>query len=176
MWLLVCGSADLVQPMRRLLALDQSSKITGWSVFDNQQNLIDFGHFTITDSDIGVRLEKIRNEVARLISDYDIDYLIMEDIQYQPNVGGNIQTFKVLAEVFGVIYELATELDIPSSSVLAAQWRSVVGIKGKVRVEQKKNAQQYISKTYALTPTEDEADSICIGIYYFKSQNNYNWE
>lgn len=174
----VYGSEDLVLLMHRLLALDQSSRITGWSIFDGNGNLLDFGHFSVDDNDVGVRLEKIRNYVARLISDYNIDYLIMEDIQYQTNVAGNVQTFKVLAEVFGVIYELATELDIPNSSVLAVQWKSVLSIKGKARAEQKKNAQTYVINTYNIKPTQDEADSICIGTYYFKNQKteDYNWD
>jgi len=47
----------------------------------------------------------------------------------------NVSTFKILAEVFGVIYELATELEIPNTPVLAGTWKSTLGIKGKTRPE-----------------------------------------
>jgi hypothetical protein len=46
----------------------------------------------------------------------------------------------VLAEVFGVIYELVTEMKLKNSAVLASSWKSTLGIKGKDRSEQKRNA------------------------------------
>ena len=36
----------------------------------------------------------------------------------------NVQTFKTLAEVFGVIYETVLELQLPCSAVLASVWKS----------------------------------------------------
>ena len=90
--------------MTKILALDQSSRITGWAVFEDDK-LIDSGKFTVSDDDIGIRLVKIRKKVLELISQFEIDKVYFEDIQLQGNVTNNVQTFKVLAEVFGVIYE-----------------------------------------------------------------------
>ena len=90
--------------MSKLLALDQSSRITGYAVFENAK-LIHYGKFSVDDDDIGVRLLKIRQNVHNLIEKYDINELVFEDIQLQNNVQNNVQTFKTLAEVFGVIYE-----------------------------------------------------------------------
>lgn len=47
----------------------------------------------------------------------------------------NVQTFKALAEVFGVLYELCIEINIPVSAVLAGTWKSTLGIKGRTRPE-----------------------------------------
>lgn len=77
----------------------------------------------------------------------------------------NVQTFKVLAEVFGVVYELVTELEIPHTAVVAGTWKSALGIKGKSRPEQKRNAQAYVVSTYGVKATQDESDAICIGSY-----------
>ena len=52
----------------------------------------------------------------------------------------NVQTFKVLAEVFGVIYELVISLGLPYQVVFSGTWKSTCVIKGKARDEQKKNA------------------------------------
>jgi hypothetical protein len=60
---------------------------------------------------------------------------VFEDIQLQNNVQNNVQTFKTLAEVFGVIYELATELDLRNSAVLASSWKSTLKVRGKDRPE-----------------------------------------
>ena len=154
----------------KLLALDQASKTTGYAIFDNDK-LIKCGHFTCNDNDLGIRLLKIREFVDKTIDEYNINQVIMEDIQLEENRGNNVQTFKILAEVFGVIYELLIEKDIKVDAVLAVQWRSKLGIKGKLRPEQKRNAQLYIQNKYGLMPTEDEADAACIG-NYFLYQNN----
>ncbi len=149
--------------MANLLALDQSSKTSGYSVFIDGK-LTDFGKFTIEDTDLGIRLCKIKSKILELIAEYDIDEIIFEDIQLQMNVQQNVQTFKVLAEVYGLIEQLATELKIPHKSYLAASWKSQLNIKGKDRAEQKRNAQKYVLDTYNIKCTQDEADAICIGV------------
>jgi len=50
-----------------------------------------------------------------LISKYEIDEVVFEDIQFQKSVNGvsvpeNVKTFKTLAMVFGIVYELCVEL------------------------------------------------------------------
>ena len=148
--------------MRNILALDQSSKITGYSVFKNG-TLQTYGKFTFEDADLGERLCKIKNKVIELINEYDIEELIFEDIQLQSNIQQNVQTFKILAEVYGLIEHTASELKIPHRSYLASHWKSQLGIKGKDRVEQKRNAQAYVLEKYGVKCTQDEADAICIG-------------
>ena len=59
------------------------------------------------------RLYYIRKKVRQLIEENDIDTVVLEDIQMQGNVVNNVQTFKTLAEVFGVISELLVEMNIP---------------------------------------------------------------
>ena len=116
-------------------------------------------------ANIGDRLEFIRNKIRKLIEDNQIDEVIMEDIQMQGNVVNNVQTFKILAEVFGVISELLVEMKIPQSAVLASSWKSALGIKGRARAEQKQNAQKWVVDTYSVKPTQDECDAICIGAH-----------
>lgn len=148
----------------RLLALDQASRTSGYAIFDDGK-LIDFGTFTYDDTDIGVRLHKIRNKVDSLICDNNIDKVVFEDIQLQGNVANNVQTFKTLAEVFGVIYELVTALNINHEAVLSSSWKSTLNIKGRTRPEQKKNAQTWVMNTYGVKPSQDASDAICIGAH-----------
>lgn len=61
-----------------------------------------------------------------------------------------MQTFKALAEVFGVLFETFEELDIPHDAVLATTWRSKLGIKGSNRPAQKKAAQEYVKEKYGI--------------------------
>ena len=86
--------------MSNILALDQSSRCSGFSVFENGK-LLTYGKFTFEDADLGERLCKIKNKILELIEQYNIDELIFEDIQLQNNITQNVQTFKTLAEVYG---------------------------------------------------------------------------
>lgn len=61
------GSAQREPPMPDiLLALDQASQTSGYSVFTDGK-LTEYGKFTFDDADVGHRLTKIRNKVISLI-------------------------------------------------------------------------------------------------------------
>lgn len=153
----------------RVLALDQASRISGWAVFDNGE-LYNYGKFSATQVDVGDRLHYIRKEVIGLIDKFDIDEVVFEDIQLQGNVANNVQTFKALAEVFGVLHELFVEMKMPRTAVLSTVWKSTLGIKGRDRTAQKKAAQAWVKKTYGVKPTQDECDAICIGAHYINNK------
>ena len=162
--------------MSKLLALDQASRITGYAIFDGDK-LIHYGKITANSDDVGDRLVYIRNEVNKLIDEYSINEIVLEDIQLQNNVVNNVQTFKTLAEVFGVLYELAAERKIKNSAVLASSWKSTLGIKGRDRAAQKRAAQEYVVNTYSVKPTQDECDAICIGAHMVKNKDlSFNWD
>lgn len=148
--------------MANLLALDQASKVSGYAVFNPEGELIAYGKFIADVEDLGERLVFIKNKVAELIEKYNIDQVVMEDIQQQENV----QTFKVLAEVFGVIYEYLTEIKMPNTSVLACEWRKTLKIPGYKRAEQKRNTQTWAANEYGVKATQDECDAIAIGTHY----------
>ena len=158
-----------------ILALDQSSKTTGWAIF-KEGKLIDSGIFSFTDKKISMRLVKIKNKILKFIQEYKVDEVILEDIQLQTEVTNNVQTFKALAEVYGVITETLEELKIPFETVYATVWKSKLGIKGYNRSVQKKNAQKYVSEIFKKEVSEDESDAICIGDYKLKIQNEMNWD
>ena len=86
----------------------------------------------------------------------------------------NVQTFKALAEVFGVLYELCIDISVPVGAVLAGTWKSTLGIKGKTRPEQKRAAQVWVEQTYGIKATQDEVDAICIGAHDVR-QNINEW-
>ena len=157
-----------------ILALDQSSRITGYSVFQDGK-LIQSGIIKLTNSDIGIRLVQLRNTIIEYIKKWNIDYVIYEDIQLQNSATNNVETFKILAEVIGVLEELFNELNIPHGAVLSTVWKSAVGVKGRYRADQKKNAQLLVKNTYGLDVSEDESDAICIGTYYTTKKQDFDW-
>lgn len=159
--------------MSRLLALDQASKVTGWAIFEDGK-LEKYGKICLDDPNIDTRLVQLRQNIWALIESENIDEVVFEDIQQQNNVANNVQTFKVLAEVYGVVSELLQEFHIPHSTVLAASWKSTLSIKGRSRAEQKKNAQLYVEQNYSVHVIQDIADAICIGTHHIK-QNQCAW-
>ena len=157
----------------RLLALDQASKCTGWAIFEDGE-LKSYGKISLDNPNTDIRLVQLRQGIQTLVADYNIDEVIFEDIQQQNNVANNVQTFKVLAEVYGVVSELLQEIQIPHSTVLAASWKSTLGIKGRTRAEQKKNAQLYVEQNYGIYVIQDIADAVCIGTHHIK-KNKCAW-
>ena len=145
----------------RLLALDQASRTCGWAIFDNQ-DLINSGTFTLKSDDIGERLVQYRQYLSELTDKYEIDEVAFEDIQMQGQVN-NVQTFKILAEVFGVTQEYLAEQNYFYHIISSNTWKSKLQIKGRTRPEQKKNAQAYVLEHYNKKVSQDESDAICIG-------------
>ena len=154
--------ADLDRLVSNLLALDQSSTTTGYSIFKDGNPVV-VSHFTAKGTDLGSRLEQLRNKIIELINEYEIDEVVFEDIQLQND---NIKTYKILAEVIGVLEETLIEMHIPYEIIPPIVWKAGVKIAGKGRAEEKKLAQKYVLNNYNYSVTEDEADAICIGKYF----------
>ena len=162
----------------KILALDQSSKITGWAIFADG-TLQEYGKFDAENAgaDIGKRLTYIREKVTALINKYNIQKVLIEEIQLQNTVGNNVVTYKKLAYVQAVLIQMLDELKLPYELIASSSWKSTLGIRGRARAEQKKNAQLYVNTTYSIKATQDECDAICIGTHYSKkpSEEGFDW-
>ncbi len=192
----------------KILAIDQASKISGWSVFENGE-LIEYGKVTFNDDDFILRVSKLRSWLNEFIDDNSIEKVILEDIQLQIDkesqqvVYGegnivNVQTFKKLAGLQAVLYELCLSKDIPveiyhssawkSTCKITGQhrqeqkspveiyhssaWKSTCKITGQHRQEQKRSAQNYILNKYGVKVIQDIADAICLGEHACSTSNN----
>lgn len=162
----------------KLLALDQASHTTGYAIFQDGTPIV-ISHFEAQGEDLGKRLEQIRNKIIELVQQYNIDTVAFEDIQLQ-DVKGNkevgIKTFKMLAEVFGVVHELVNELDVDYYIIPPIVWKATFKIAGKGRTAEKKMAQRWVIDNYGLRCTEDEADAACLGTHVIKNlESNFDW-
>lgn len=166
-----------VLQMSKILALDQSSRTTGFTVLDDGKIEV-VSHFECIGDDLGDRLVQLRTHIDELIQQYNIDEVVFEDIQLQ-DVNGNketgIKTFKILAEAFGVVHEYLTENKIKFNVAQPIKWKAHFKIAGKGRTQEKKLAQAYVLKTYNIKCTEDEADSLCIALYHYNTTNVFDW-
>lgn len=150
--------------MKRTLALDQASRMTGWAVFDNKK-LIGYGHFSISaNKTIGERLEAFIREFNVLIETYHPEKIYFEGIQYQ----NNAETYKKLAMIQAMIIYWTKSKKIDSLELTPSHWRSIIkdnhGIKfGRTRIEQKQKSQEFVKDFFNSIVSEDEADAICLG-------------
>ena len=165
-----------------ILALDQSTKNTGYAIYKNG-NLIKANYIS-PDGDYLFRIVKLlqwlRKITQELLKEGTLKVLI-EEIQLQQIPGTsrdvNVKTFKQLAHVQGAILEYLTENNISYDIISSSTWKSLCGIKGRNRQEQKKNAQNYVENTFGIKVNQDTADAICIGkSYIIEQQKDFNWE
>lgn len=153
-----------------LLALDQASAVSGYAIFEDGK-LIKHGTFSVDDEKIATRLVKIKKNVLELISNFNVTRVALEDIQLQKNV----ETYKALAQVLGVLTETLEEQKIPYEIVYSSSWKSNLRITGSKRQEQKRNAQKYVLETYGIKTTQDACDAICIGTHILKPITGLSW-
>lgn len=146
--------------MSKILALDQATQTTGYSVWDNGQ-MIAQGKFTCGGSDVAARIHDVKLHIIALVQKYGIDKLYIEDIQLENQFG--VTTYKILAELIGVIQEFAIENQLQLEIVSSATWRHTCGVRGKKREDKKANAQKHVLEKYGLKVSDDEADAICLG-------------
>lgn len=152
----------------RILALDQSTHITGWALFEDG-NLISYGKWEAKGNHTTIRISDTKNWLDYQISNLSIDEVCIEDIQLQRNGGmdadgeENVLTFKTLAQLQGVLKNYLYENGIIYKVVPVASWRALSDIKGRNRTERKKSAQLKVEKLYGITANIDSAEAILIG-------------
>ena len=147
----------------RILAFDQASITSGWSVYDNDE-LIKFGNWTSDGSHSTDRIMKTKRWVANMIQTWKPNLVVLEDIQLQKFDGGEqVLTYKKLAHLQGVLENYCYENGYIYKVVPPATWRAYNNVKGKTRQDKKRSAQLLVKSLYDLNVTQDEADAVLIG-------------
>ena len=147
----------------RLLSIDQSLSRSGYSTHSKDE-LITYGIIKTNPKQTQEeRVGEIITKMFSLIDEYKIDRVVLEDIQSQKNP----KTYRILSMLLGVLCYKLYESNIPFEIISPSSWRSTLNInKGRKREEKKKQAQDYVERKFGIRPTEDECDSICLGLAY----------
>lgn len=167
----------------RILALDQSSHVTGYTIMDDGK-VVKYGTFSTDLNDEIARINRIKMWLLSMIENWKPDFIGIEGIQYQDNVAGGakmgITVFQTLARLQGVLLELCFEKNIPYDIVPTNTWRHYCGVKGTKRVDRKRSMQLLVKNWYDISVSDDIADSIGIAKYFNDRVTNYfkieNWE
>lgn len=146
----------------KMVAIDASTNKTAISLFINgiykDRKLIDLSHME--------NYEERFKCMAKTILDYlykvDPYIIYVEDTA----VLTNARTQRALTRLQGVIYSFCLFHDCEFNAIKPTEWRSLVGIKqgNKKREDLKKLAVDYVKELLDIAVTDDEAESILIGI------------
>lgn len=146
----------------KILNLDQSTKITGYSIFIDD-NLDTYGLLKSNEKEKNPieRMKEMNDKLIALIKNVNPDYIVFEQVQFQNNYG----TFQQLSQLQGVIMAYLFKINIGFNLIEPTAWKSCCGIKGRKRIEQKANTQKFVKEKYKVDVSEDEADAIGIGYW-----------
>lgn len=166
----------------RILALDQASHVTGYSIFDNGE-LIKYGTFQTELDDEIARSSLIKSWLLSMINNWRPDHIGLEGIQYQDEGSGRkmgVTVFQTLARLQGILMETCYSCKIPYTVCPTNTWRHVCGVKGTARTDRKRSMQLLVKQWYDISVTDDESDAIGIGHYLTmlvnKNTQVENWE
>ncbi|MGN1341583.1 MAG: crossover junction endodeoxyribonuclease RuvC [Oscillospiraceae bacterium] len=153
-----------------ILALDQSTKHTGWS-FWVDKSLIKYGVIDVDEqAPAYVRMKYMGKQIKNLIRRCKPDHVVIEQVQFQRNY----KVYSQLSQLQGVIMQILFEKDIAFTLVEPTKWRAFDGIKNRKREETKEAAIQAVKDKYYIEVSEDTAEAIGIGLWAIENVEDNN--
>ena len=153
--------------MSKVLAFDQSTKITAYSLFIDGK-YVEVGVIDLHKmKDTSERVRAMGVELCKTIEKYNPDKVVIEEVAQQSNP----KTLKLLARVQGIIIGFCAAHNIETYIIEPSKWRTTLHFKigaGVKRAELKTQAIDYIKDQYKLDVTEDECEAICINEAFHK--------
>ena len=146
------------------LAIDASTKSTGWSIFEGQE-LKDYGCITSSSGNLFRRIHKMTDEINSIILKYKVDQVAVEDV-IPEDVRHNSKVYKALMYLQGFLVDKCNDYKITPVFYVASAWRKKCGIhtgRGIYRESLKPKDIQFVKSQFGINVNDDEADAICIG-------------
>ena len=143
----------------KILALDQATKITGWSIFEDNQPTA-YGTLEVDEKGDAIsRMEAMCHEIDGVLDLYAPQFVVLEGVQYQKNQ----MVYSQLSQMQGCIFKSLFHRQLPFRIIEPSAWKSHVGIIGRKRCEQKEHAIQLVELLYGIQVAEDVAEAVLIG-------------
>lgn len=162
-----------------ILAIDQARN-GAWSVFNYEtKQLVGYGYFSFDSKKYtyAKTIQHIEELVSSLLISYDIAAVFIEDIQLRANV----QAFKRLAQLQGVLVNLFEKNEYLYDYIAPSQWQNFCKARGRNSSEVKKQVLtidtsgkkeskvlsiQFVKDQFGIdTENDNIADAICIAYY-----------
>lgn len=153
----------------RVIGLDAATGITGYSIYDDG-DLVSYGVYRVDKSlSPEERINAVKKWLVAAIQEWEPNFVGLENIQLQ-QYGNNqyqVETYRILANLQGVLIDTLFEQCIDHDLVSVNTWRNYCNVgEGKGREYKKRQAQEKVKLWYNQDCTQDEADAICIGKYF----------
>lgn len=146
----------------KILAFDQSTKVSAYSIFIDGKyvecDCIDLHKM----KDTSERVRAMGVELCNIIEKYKPHAVVIEEVAQQSSP----LTLKLLARIQGIIIGFCAANNIETYIIEPSKWRSILKFKigsGVKRAELKAQSIKYVKDVYDLDLSEDECESICIG-------------
>jgi len=128
---------------RRILALDAATVITGYAIYDNNI-LVSYGTFKINkDLPTEKRINEVKKWLNEAIKEWEPDFIGLEHIQLQSYGKGStqlqVETYRVLANLQGVLIDTIFEACIDHDLAYSVEWRKYCGVGEGTGRENKKS-------------------------------------
>ena len=147
--------------MSKFIAIDPSSSITGWAVFEDQ-GLVAWGKIDASKVEYSYRFQHIVNELIHLTQVYQLTEIAIEETKYAWR-GRNLSALRV---VFIAIQKWAKSAGLPFTAYNVATWKNAVV--GHVHAS-KETTQENVCYRFPTLPrglSDHEYDAIAIGVYH----------
>ena len=159
-----------------VLALDLSTRSSGYALGIDGA-LENHGFISASNTNPIKRIIKMRDQITKLIKNYKINKIIMEQVRPEYNS----HTMKILMWLQAAIVIAAYEVNpqIQCEFIGASSWRAQLKIKqgrGIKRNQLKPQDIQYVKNKYNIQVNDDEADAICIFDAYWLKTQDFNWK
>lgn len=149
----------------KILAMDQALRASGWCILeDDKPQKWGVINPQPKSADVQLALVSIRRQFREIFRSNKPDIIVFEVPKgADETTAENHNTAFVLAQVYGVLTELAAEENIPIDNTYAATWQADCGIHKRDRISRKQGAVDFIKKRYNITAPQDSVDAMCIG-------------
>lgn len=156
----------------RVLSFDQSTKISGWAIFEDGK-YCEHGKIDLhKEKDAQKRFHTMEFAILDLIKEKRPDTVLIEDVVLQRSPA----VMKMLSQLQGIIIGYCDGVQIPIHIYYPTAWRKLLSFKqAKVKREGlKQQAIDLVLKQYNIVADSDEADAICIGMAHAIKQSEEN--
>lgn len=165
--------------MIKIMALDTSTRSTGWAVFNNE-HYVRSGLINLIKSSLPApdRIELMSRNILDLLSKEKPDIIICEQV----SVSRNMKTVRELCRILDICYSYALSNKCKFYEITPAEWRGAIGMQRRTgdRFTYKQMAITFAQNEFSIKePMDDEADAVCIGAAYINeyiSLDKYRFE
>ena len=102
----------------RTLALDLSTKSSGWAIFEDQE-LVNYDCITSASTNLYTRIDKMVEGISAILTTEKIDRVVIEDV-LPDDVRGNQTVFKALMYLQGFVCHTLNKFKLTPTFVVAS--------------------------------------------------------